>query len=414
MDPKYVLAVALVATLVVFVSGFVARQQILPSAAAYGVKDDSGATQETVSTVTHGINRFGIELLKQMEKNSNVFISPMSIEFALAIAAEGAKGQTFDEMVSVLHLPEDSSVRGPAFARLYNLLNREGNVTIELANALWLCPGFTPRNEYMSTVQRYYPADVYDTIDPARINAWVSERTHGKIDKIVNNLPINTVMVITNAIYFYGHWADEFDPKNTRKGVFHTPNGDKRVDMMHDRRDVLYYEDADAQAVLLPYEDPDFAMVIVLPKGDVEEYLDQFSADRFETILNAMKKEDTVLYIPKFEFKTDIIKMNGYLQNMGMRTAFTPAADFSGIWGKPGDLYIDQVLHRAYVRVDEKGTEAAAATAVVVVAASAVPRSLHEPKIFRADHPFLFFIVDRKSGAVLFAGKIVDPPAVKE
>ncbi len=409
MDARVVGGIVLFVLLAV---ALVFSLEVLPAASAYGMKDDSGATRETVNTVARGINQFGIELMKQMEKNRNVVISPISVEFALAIAAEGAKGQTFREMVSVLHLPEDSSVRRPAFARLYNLLNRESEVTIELANALWLRPDFHPRSEYMSTVRRYYPADVYNTLDPARINAWVSERTHGKIDKIVENLPKDIVMVITNAVYFHGHWAGKFDPKNTRKEVFHTPSGDKNVDMMHDRREVFYYEDTNVQAVLLPYEDADFVMLIVLPRGDVDKCLERLSAERLEAILSAMRKEDTVLYIPKFEVESNVIPLDGYLWNMGMRTVFTPAADLSGIWGKPGDLYIDKVLHRTYVRVDEKGTEAAAATAVGV-AISALPLERPQPKIFRVDHPFLFFIMDRESNTVLFAGKIVDPPAVK-
>lgn len=398
--------VVLLLGVVVYFSGGLSSTLSLASAAE--MKDDSGATSESVHSVALGINRFSLNLLKEMGKG-NVFISPVSIEFALTIAAEGARGKTLDEMLSALQLPRGADVRRPAFARIYNLLNRKSDVTIELANALWLRPGFSPKRDYISTVERYYPADIYSTIDPARINQWVSERTHGKIDKIINSLPSSTAMVITNAVYFYGKWAEEFDPKLTRKMPFHTPSGDKDVDMMYDERKVQYYEDSAVQAVLLPYIDKNFAMLILLPKGDVDKYLESLSAEGISRILKSMSAERVRLYIPKFEFKTGIITLNGYLQDLGMRFAFDPArADFSRI---SSGLYISSVLHRAYVRVDEKGTEAAAATAVIMSAAADV--NPMPPKVFKVDHPFLFFIIDRESGVVLFAGKIVDPPAVE-
>ncbi len=386
-------------------------------APVYGVKDDSEVTPEGLRKTVEGINTFGIELLKRIN-GKNVVISPASIEFALAIAMEGARGRTLEEMQDVLSLPEEN-FRRPAFARIYNLLNRKSEVTIELANALWLKPGFRPAGQYLSVIERYYPADVFETISPSKINGWVKERTHGKIDKILNTLPPETVMVITNAIYFYGNWAEEFDPKETRKMPFYTPWGKKQVDMMHDERDVLYYEDENVQAVFLPYKDEDFGMLIILPKSPGQEtlpgnylladspqslnkYLQKFSVQELSKILSSMHQEKVILFIPKFEIDTGILSLKNQLISMGMKSAFSPTdADFSGI---SEGIWIDNVFHRAYVRVDERGTEAAAATAVVMVKA-AVPNRV----LFKADHPFLFFIIDKRSGIILFAGKILDP-----
>jgi serpin B len=213
-------------------------------------------------------------------------------------------------------------------------------------------------------------------------------------------------MLIANAIYFHGQWEKKFDPKNTGKMVFHALSGDKDVPMMHDTRSVLYYEDNAAQAILLPYKGKSFAMLVILPRESLDNYLSEFGVGDLSRILKGMVKERVSIYLPKFEFETRALSLKRYFMDKGVKLAFSPgAADFSGIGGPPGLLFIQDVLHRAYVRIDEEGTEAAAVTVTVISIAAAPPR----PKIFRADHPFLFFILDRNSDAIMFAGKVVDP-----
>jgi serpin B len=237
------------------------------------------------------------------------------------------------------------------------------------------------------------------------INAWVEEKTHGKIDTIVEP-PIHplTVMFLINAIYFKGTWTYEFDPDDTREATFHTGSGqDKTVEMMNLSGELPYLETEDFQAVRLPYGYELFSMTVLLPKGErsADDLMTGFNQENWNNWMDGFATEDISLSLPKFEIEYKL-KLNDILIALGMQDAFDPLqADFTGIRAT-GELYISEVKHKTYVKVNEEGTEAAAVTSVEVKELSARP-----PMV--VDRPFLFVIHDSHSRALLFMGKIVDP-----
>ncbi len=241
------------------------------------------------------------------------------------------------------------------------------------------------------------------------INDWVSEQTEGKIEDLIPQGLISSLtrLVLTNAIYFNAAWADPFEEESTEEGAFRLLDGSEvSVPMMRQTESFGYAEGGDYQAIELPYDGHELSMVIVLPEeGELEAFEDSLDAERLDAILKARERRQVALTMPKFEFEAQF-SLAQTLAALGMPQAFTPDADFSGMTGAR-DLFISEVVHKAFVSVDEAGTEAAAATAVVMVE-SAMPE---EPVEMTVDHPFLFLIRDIESGAILFVGRVVDPGA---
>jgi serpin B len=237
------------------------------------------------------------------------------------------------------------------------------------------------------------------------INAWVAEKTHDKIDKILNETYADMVMVLINAIYFKGTWTYEFDPQDTADGTFHAPDGDQTVKMMHMHGELSYQENADFQAVDLPYGHELFSMTVFLPKAgkSVDDIVAMLTDENWSAWMAGFNVEELDLSLPRFELEYEK-KLNDVLIALGMQDAFTPVvADFSGI--KPDhDMWISEVKHKTYVKVNEEGTEAAAVTSVTVVDTAVGP-------FMNVDRPFLFVIHDKNSKAMMFMGKIVDPPS---
>jgi len=382
----------------------------------YGYKDDSLATNESVRYLASSINDFSIKLYKQIIKkgDENIFFSPLSIEFAFVILYEGAKNMTKEEIGNVLNIPKNDIVRRYSFARIYNLLNEENKeYELSLANAIWVANYCRLKSEYLDIINRFYPADVYNTIDLNKINQWVADRTRGKINRILDDLSSENGLVVTNAIYFKGKWLHSFDKKRTEKMDFYV-SSDKviKVDMMYVKEEFPYYETSDFQAIELPYEGNDLFMLVILPweisgLSKVEENL---NAEMINKIINSMKTEEVHVYFPKFEFET-IYDLKEILKKIGMECSFDPnCANFSDIfqecdeWNK----WIDKAIHKAYIKVDEEGTEASAATSVNVKFGAA-PKEISKTIIFKADHPFIFFIIDRRTGTILFMGRVIDP-----
>jgi serine protease inhibitor len=395
--------------------------------------DDSGSTQQGISQVVNANNQFAFDLYSELNEaeDGNIFYSPYSISAALAMTYEGAEGQTADEMKSVFHFPEDSILR-PNFAAIYNDIN-EGIRDYELrtGNALWVQQDYPFLESYKNVTERYYGGkaanlDFIQETEESRktINRFIEEQTNNKIRELIPQGSINplTRLVLTNAIYFKGTWEWQFDPSDTRDQDFRiTPENVVKVPMMYmdnDKAKFNYADLGDLQILELPYRGGDVSMLILLPKQgeefdfetsetieynytleDIElssEKLDEYKMQMEETKMDA-------IYVPKFEFDTKYF-MKETLSAMGMPTAFSGGADFSGMTGDR-DLFISFVIHQAYVKVDEQGTEAAAATAVGM-AMSAMPRN-----VFRADHPFIFVIQQKDTGNILFLGKVVDPTA---
>jgi len=379
--------------------------------------DDTGWSEEGAQEVIDANNQFALELYTELSKNGkeNIFYSPYSIFAALGMTYEGAKGETKDEIKSVFHFPEDSTLR-PNFAKIYNDINKnEEDYELRTGNALWVQKDYPFLEDYINIVVKYYGGkvsnlDFVKETEKSRqtINNFIEEQTNGKIKDLIPKgvLDYLTRLVLTNAIYFKGTWQWEFNPKNTEEVDFKiTPTDIVKVPMMYmkpEKAKFNYADLEDLQILELPYKGEKISMLILLPKDNLED-IQPLTIEKLKEWKSQMKKETLdEIYLPKFEFDTKYF-MKEILSDMGMPTAFEMDADFSGMDGTKS-LYIKEVIHQAYVKVDEKGTEAAAATGVVMELTSIMPKN-----IFRADHPFIFIIQQNDTGNILFLGRVNDP-----
>ncbi len=379
-------------------------------------------------SVVAGNSRFAFDLYRHLANDpqyagQNLFFSPYSISSALAITYEGARGTTADEIRSVLHLPENDTLRQEGFAGIDAGAKRgSDNYTLRTANALWAEETYPFLLEYIETARRWYSAnatnlDFINNPEASRqaINRWVEERTEDKIRDLLPAGSINplTRLVITNAIYFKGTWVKQFDANETTEEVFRVaPNETVQVQMMQRTDEDAVYgyaETGTLQVLEMPYAHGDGAelsMLVLLPKEDnltaAEEALD---AETVANLRESLVRERVRVFFPKFTLETEY-SLPPTLAAMGMPTAFSGDADLSGMDGTDM-LFISKVVHKAFVDVNEEGTEAAAATGVVVNLKSA-PVEDTVPE-FRADHPFVFLIVEKDSGTILFAGRVVNP-----
>ena len=379
--------------------------------------DDTGWSEEGAQEVIDANNQFALELYTELSKNGkeNIFYSPYSIFAALGMTYEGAKGETKDEIKSVFHFPEDSTLR-PNFAKIYNDINKnEEDYELRTGNALWVQKDYPFLEDYINIVEKYYGGkvsnlDFVKETEKSRqtINSFIEEQTNNKIKDLIPKgvLDYLTRLVLTNAIYFKGTWQWEFNPKNTEEVDFKiTPTDIVKVPMMYmkpEKAKFNYADLEDLQILELPYKGEKISMLILLPKDNLED-IQPLTIEKLKE-WKSQTKEETLdeIYLPKFEFDTKYF-MKEILSDMGMPTAFEMDADFSGMDGTKS-LYIKEVIHQAYVKVDEKGTEAAAATGVVMELTSIMPKN-----IFRADHPFIFIIQQNDTGNILFLGRVNDP-----
>lgn len=373
------------------------------------------------SPVVTGNNQFGRELFAQLTpKPGNVFFSPFSVSTALAMTATGARGATYEEMAKVLHLPTGNAAAG--FAALLPKLQSDPNSGFELrvANAIWGQQGFPFKPEFTAGISGNFggalkPVNFADTATAARtINAWVEEQTNNRIKDLIDPTMIDsqTRLALTNAIYFLGKWESAFDKTLTADQPFFTSAGKSvTAALMQQSGHFAYGETNDAQVVELPYKGKRLVMTVILPKSidglaAVEEKL---LAGQLDATLAALVNSKGHVALPRFEFKTKY-RLERDLIRMGMAKAFSDAADFSGMTDAER-LGISFVIHKAFVKVDEQGTEAAAATGVGIRAMAALPEKTFQ---FRADRPFVFMIRDRETGSMLFAGRLSDPTAAGE
>jgi len=380
--------------------------------------DDIDATPAGVEEVVGANNQFALELYSQLGKaeRGNIFYSPYSIFAALAMTYEGAKGQTAAEMQSVFHFP-GSNVLRPNFAKIYNDINEKAeDYELRTGNALWVQQDYPFLEDYMSRVEQYYGGKAAETdfvheAEKARqtINSFIEEQTNNKIKDLIPAGALNemTRLVLTNAIYFKGTWRWQFDEADTFEGEFKiSPSNTVKTQMMYmepDEASFNYADTEDLQVLELPYKGEDVSMLILLPKDNLESVESSLTAEKLSQYKQQMRETKLdEIYLPKFEFDTKYF-LGGTLAALGMPTAFSESADFSGMTGKK-DLFISAVIHQAYIKVDEEGTEAAAATAVIMELTAALPTN-----VFRADHPFIFIIQEQESGNILFMGRVVDP-----
>jgi serpin B len=373
------------------------------------------------STVTGGATSFACDLYGRLKETpGNLFFSPYSISTCLAMTYAGARGDTEKQMAQVLHFGGDQAQVATGFGDLPRQLAAAGNqqgIELSVANALWAQQGhpFLPaflkiaRTEYQANVNQ---ADFKTQSASAtrRINDWVAQKTKDKIKDILSpgSLNAQTRLVLANAIYFKGRWADQFQAARTLNQPFHlAPGTQVEASLMHRTGRTRYMDNDAFQAVELPYQGNRLTMMILLPRAidgcrGIEA---QLSADLLAKSLAQMKMQEVELFVPKFQM-TSSFELGNTLSKMGMAQAFGPEADFSGMDGMK-DLFISAVLHKAWVEVTEEGTEAAAAT-VTTMRALAIARPI-APVVFRADHPFIFLIRDTQSGCVLFLGRLANP-----
>ncbi|HEX5445228.1 MAG TPA: serpin family protein [Pirellulales bacterium] len=364
-------------------------------------------------------NEFAFDLYGQLrQKDGNLFFSPASVSAALAMTYAGAGGQTKEEMTQVLHLDAPDEQVHQGFGELVHLLNSNGErYQLRMASRLWGLEGYPFRPEFVKLTRDEYGAGLaqvnFNRPDKAArtINDWIGKQTEGKIGQLIspNMIEPLTRLVLTNAIYFKAAWQDEFWKRATESAPFHL-SGEEQTDapLMRQLEHFSYAETDDAQLLELPYVGNHLSMVVLLPKqadglAGLEETM---TAEKLDRWLAEGKSRRVEVFLPRFKI-TSQLPLKDALKALGMTRAFSEDADFSGMTSFE-DLKLYAVIHAAFVNVDEEGTEAAAATAVMKDAAAAPPRE-DPPVVFRADHPFLFLIRDNRTGAILFLGRLTNP-----
>jgi serpin B len=353
--------------------------------------------------------------LASAQAGTDLFLSPFSVQVALAMCAAGAKSQTRQVLADLIGAPVSVEEQNRQFAARLGAVQGAGTLHVQLAtaNALWVQQGCRLHAAYRKAVADFYDGacnelDFRTLPDQAvkAINSWVEGKTQGKIKTLISRQLITeaTRLILTNAIYFKGKWQQAFDRNQTLNEDWHGAGGVRKVPMMQQKRAYLYYEGEDFQALDLPYQGEQLSMLIVLPrKIDGLAALESkwTTGPLYQHIASSLAHENNVVVsLPRFQVET-AFQLRPALSAMGAALAFSADADFSGIGAEP--LQIAEVVHKAFVEVNEEGTEAAAATGVVMTKSAAIAS---QPKRFRADHPFLFVIRDRKTRAVLFCGRV--------
>jgi serine protease inhibitor len=361
-------------------------------------------------------NAFALHLLQQtvaQTDESNVVLSPLSISVALGMARNGAAGETKTEMETALHLTglTDTTINTYYKTLIEGLPVVDKHVEVALANAVWYKAGFLIKAPFLQTNTDYFNASLaaldFDSPDAVIIiNDWCAEKTHDRITSIIDKIDSEVRMYLTNAVYFKGSWKRPFDPKQTVDGQFKTTATTQKVIKLMNLVDTFAYAaDDKAQIVDLPYGEGDYAMTLMLPVNGlpVDDLLVGLTAESVSSMLASLRLQELSLTLPRFRTACTF-EMKDPLSAMGMHRAFTWLADFSGISDIP--LMISAVKHKTFLEVTEKGTEAAAVTAVEF-ANTAIPSY---PSVV-VDRPFLFLIREKGSGVILFAGKVADPEA---
>ncbi len=363
-------------------------------------------------------NQFATDLYARIAgEKGNLFFSPSSIHTALAMTYAGARGNTAAEMAKTLHYGKGEKFFS-AYGRVIGRTRaaKDSKYQLNIANALWLQQDKPFLAPFLKLNTDHFKAGLFDldfkrAFEPARrkINKWVEDKTQEKIKDLLPPGSLNnmTRMVLTNAIYFKGDWANQFKKENTKDMDFHVSAGKKvKTPMMYQSGKFGYTETPDMQALKMPYQGDDLSMVVLLPKkaGGLAKLEKSLAAGNIDLWVKRLGRPRKVMvYFPRFKM-TYKMKMKPILKKMGMPVAFGMKADFSGMTGSR-DLFIDEVYHKAFVKVDEKGTEAAAATAVVMKPSNGGS----PPPVFKADRPFLFLIRHEKTGMILFLGRVSDP-----
>jgi serpin B len=434
---------------------------VLALAAVAAIQPQAGLTQER--ELTAAFNASGQDLFERLAGGAgNIVISPYSIGTAMAMALSGARGETESELLKVLRHAGQRPAIEAANARVLAMLNGydqsktpptcpgelsldgdlckglrpavggcpfparpEGSqcvgpakfvpsAKVSVANALMLTKEGHVAADYAALLKDKYAAELFKGVQPADVNDWVKRKTESKIERLVDQLDPSTQAVLLNAVYFRAAWLAVFDKRNTADKAFHlTAAKQVQVPMMHRTGNYAVAARPGYRVIRLPYAVPELSLVIVLPDrvDGVHEIATRLDGAELLQMLAAVRAAPFTrveLTLPRFKagYKANLVPA---FKAAGLKLAFSDAADFSGMTGRPaakGSLKIDQIVHYAVIEVDEQGTEATAATAITMVPTSAMPQPA-EP--FRVDRPFLFYLADEATGAILFQGRIMDP-----
>ena len=381
-------------------------------------------TSSDAQALVDGNNDFALDVYQTLSaQDGNLILSPFSMSLALAMTYAGARGETESQMVDTLHFDLPQEQLHPAFNALDQDLASRGEsksdeqepLQLNIANAVWAEQTYPFLQEFLDLIASNYGAGIrladfinqYESVRK-EINDWVYDETQEKIKDLLPEgvLSSDTRMVLVNAIYFKADWLSQFDANDTYDSPFHLLDGtDVTVKMMNQGTSMPYYQGNGFQAVELPYAGDTSAMDILIPdEGNFEAFESSLNSDLFNKAINGMQPASMMLSLPKFTYESQF-NLSDTLKSMGMVDAFDPdQADFSGMTAQ-NDLFISNVIHKAFVAVDEEGTEAAAATAVIMDTTSA---PMFEVTL-TIDRPFIFIIRDKPSGQILFIGRVLNP-----
>jgi len=378
-----------------------------------------------ISSFDDAVNVFCFNLFRQFYSDplidKNIFFSPYSIFVALAMTYEGAKGETADEMADVLNIEQSNDSFHEYMDLLYEYLNKNDEYNISTANALWTVEDLNLLEAYLDIINDFYHGnatnvDFNKPVEAAElINSWVENQTNGLIKDLILPSYITplTALILTNAIYFKGIWEVQFDIENTTDRDFEDSFGNiSQVPTMQltNTEDLFNYTETDDLQILeLSYTGDEISMMVLLPKnkGDLSKIISSIDNDKLNEWIDLMSEREVNIYLPRFKVETGNYLLNDYLINLGMPGAFDPdEADFSGMTGLK-ELFISKVVHKAYIDVNEEGTEAAAATAVIM--ARTTVNGDDSRVVFDANHPFLYLIRHKETGTILFMGEVNSP-----
>ncbi|CAF1444953.1 unnamed protein product [Rotaria sp. Silwood1] len=395
----------------------------------------------SLSTATN-FEQFGLKLyssVSQNKKNENIFLSPASISLAMSMCAVGAQQETLNQMLQAFEVSSGNELIKTVeqIMDIFSIATQDKQVQLKLANRLYAQKAYQLQEEYLKIVQIFFKADMKledfeneSAQAVQRINTWVEQQTNNLIRNLLSTRDVtpDTRLIIINSIYFKGTWIKEFNKNLTNQNAnFYETNGKiSKVTLMHQKGQFAYAENNDlhVQIVHVPYKsenkDVEFVFTVILPNRGVQlDVVEQNLASQPDLMQKLFSREKTRteelnLYLPKFKMETTF-ELSDVLQQLGMKDAFNGhKANFSGIVSTKNNqnrLYISKIIHKAFIDVNEQGSEAAAATAVVI---SVFTTSVHEqphPIEFKADRPFLFFIRESRQNIVLFSGRFISPPA---
>lgn len=385
------------------------------------LNDNNNMLKYTIDNIPENIidanNNFSLELFKTINTNegdSNIFISPVSVSFALGMTMNGADRNTYEEMKNTLNFADlDIEKINKSYLTLIDeLYNVSEGVEFNLANSIWYSDKFSLQNEFKNLNENYFKAkmegldfnDVENSLDI--MNSWVEEQTQGKIKNLINRIYPNDCMFLINAIYFNASWKYQFDETETEESQFYIDNENAvNCDMMNIKSKFHFVKTNDYHALELPYANENYSMLMLMPRSkNIDDFLNSINRDTIAKIQNKFEYDSINISIPKLELEYEI-NLNDILIEMGIEEAFdSRSANFSKMFNElQSSIWIDRVKQKSFLKVNEEGTEAAAATAVVMTL------GISDEKFMNFNIPYLFFIIEKQSNTILFCGKVVNP-----